>query len=469
MVQIIGFVRQIAFAAIFGADRSVDLYLLVVAIAAITVFIFNFIIENGSVPILVACHDKQSPASFGTLASQLFLLSVAFGVVLCLLFLVIVPLAAPVVGAGLRPEERARLGGMAVYLVPWVLCVIPFYALSAIHKAQRSFSRFLLAEVLVTAVSLAVLLLWHPSVEATALAYGAGYAAGLLSLLPGAYVRLVSPSLANPNVRALLKPLGQLSGSTVIASLGSIADRFVQSFLPAGGIAANSYASLIVVSFSTLLGFRDIFLVPFSEPNDRALKLERALIGLCLLAIPAGIYMMAEAYSIVPLLLERGRFDQQASAQTAQLLQIQALTMLAGALASPMLRMLQVLEKIHLGSAVFLTASVATLLFGSVFVLYLDWGLRGYAVATLLVSYLTMLVTAMFIVRSGLVIAWWRVLRYIGFSILAALLAAAAARASPEIDVPILALMCRTFVFGSIVAVCYGAIYPRLLWIIRQR
>ena len=73
----------------------------------------------------------------GTLAARLVQISIGFAVLLAVLFQFTVPLVAPIVGAGLTPPERAQLSAMAWYLVPWVLCVIPFYALSAIHKAQR--------------------------------------------------------------------------------------------------------------------------------------------------------------------------------------------------------------------------------------------------------------------------------------------------------------------------------------------
>ena len=58
--------------------------------------------------------------------------------------------------------------------------------------------------------------------------------------------------------------------------------------------------------------------------------------------------------------------------------------------------------------------------------------------------------------------------KYIAYAAAVSLAAAVVARAVPAAGYPVVALAIRSIAFGTVVALGYGIIYKRLLWIIRQ-
>ena len=65
---------------------------------------------------------------------------------------------------------------------------------------------------------------------------------------------------------------------------------------------------------------------------------------------------------------------------TTQVLRINALGLTTGALFMPMMRMFQILDRIHLMHVLFLTLAVSSAIFGYLFVVGLGLGVRGVAI-----------------------------------------------------------------------------------------
>ncbi len=466
-VQLIAFLRQLIIASAFGIDRAMDLYLLVFAIASVTGLTVGTVMENASVPTLVNRLEQRDEAGFQQVALRILMIGVAFGIVAALVFLVMVPLVAILVLTGLTATEREEMARLSYWFVPWILIAVPFYAVASLLKARRRFRRFMAAEVIITLVSAAILLAWRPGVHAIAVAYGLGYATAMVSMLPGLGLTFRLQERGGGTSWGVLRQTSRFLAANQFSTLGMLADRFLASHLPGGAIAAGGYASLITGQTSALLGFRDAFMVPLSEEAARSEKFERVLIGLVLLSIPPAAFLAMEAHGIVSFLLERGRFDRTATDITALMLAIQALAIPSGAIALPMFRMLQILNRMRMVATFYLAGAGFMLLFGSIAIFGLSLGVAGYAAAGTASSAATMLLTAAMVHAAGVRPDWLRILRYGAFATTAAVAGWLAVRLLPAAPSLFLNLLAHGAVFAVVIALAYATIHKRILALIK--
>jgi putative peptidoglycan lipid II flippase len=468
-VQFLAFLRQLVIASAFGIDRAMDLYVMVFAVASMVAFALSAVIENAAVPALVARKEAGDRAGFHAIASRMVVLGAAMGAACGAVLLAAVPLFTAVIARGLSDTDRAEMMALTPWFIPWVVLAIPFYAVASVLKSERRFKRFFAAEIIVALVSMGILLVWRPHPGAIALAYGAGYGVGMLSMLPGSGVHLADGTWRRGGSWGLRRQMWRLFASNQAGNVNVAVDRFLQSYLQPGAIAASSYASLISGQAATLLGFRDAFMVPLSQPDGRVARLERILIGLVMLACPAAAFLFSQAQDIVSILLERGRFDRAAVELSGQILQLQALGLVPAALVLPMLRLLQILDRMRLTAYVLLAWSALTLLSGVTLMFWAKLGLAGYVLAGVVAAYGTLAVLALFLAVAGIRPDWLRIAGYGAYGGLASALAAYGAAFAPDAGYGLATLVLRGLLFGVVIAALYGVIYRQLREIAQPR
>jgi putative peptidoglycan lipid II flippase len=467
-VQVIAFLRQLVIAAAFGTERAMDIYLLVFSIASVIGFGLGAVMENATVPLLVTCLEKKDRAGFGQIGLRVIVIGFGLGIAAAILFMLAVPLVARFITTGLSGTEREAMQALSWWFIPWILIAVPYYAIGSLLKAESRFRRFMIAEIIVTIVSLLIILVWRPGVYAIAIAYGAGYGIALLSMLPGLPVPLRFSQRQSGQSWGVVRQISRFASANQVSALGLLVDRFLASYLPPGAIAATSYAALMTGQITALLGFREAFMVPLSAERDRSEKFERVLIGLVLLSVPPAVFLASEARNIVIFLLERGRFDRAATDMTVLMLSVQALAIPSAALALPMFRMLQILNRMRMVAAFYLCSAAFALLFGSITIFGLRMGLAGYAIATTSGSFCTMLVTAGMVHAAGIRPNWFRILQYAMFAAGASLTGWAAATTLTSVtNTAFGALLIHGLIFVLTVAAFYGLIYRRLEQIIQ--
>lgn len=388
-VQAVAFLRQLVIASAFGVDRSMDIYVLVFTVASIVGFGLGAVMENATVPLLVQEKTSGDRDGFRQIALRVLILAGGLGLAASLVLLAAVPIAARVVTTGLSPTERSAMADLAWWFTPWVAVSIPYFAVGSLLKADSRFRRFMIAEVTVTVVSLGILLIWRPGVHAIPLAYAGGYAVALLTMLPGLPVARKLNDRASGRSWGVLRQIGRFGAVAQVGTLGALSDRFLASHLPVGAIAAGSYSGLITGQVGALLSFRDAYMVPLSEPDGRAEKLERMMGGLLLLSVPCAIFLSARADLVVGVLLGRGRFDGAAVALAAEMLSLQALALPASALVLPIYRTLQIIGRMRFASYLLLVAAATNLAVGSLLMFGFEMGLRGYLFASLAAAHAT--------------------------------------------------------------------------------
>ena len=466
-VQFLGLLSQMLIARYFGVSRQMDLYVLVLSIAMMSVFAFGGIFDNVAVPFLVQAREAGAER-LRALAGQFVVGSALFALAVSLLFLAVLPLLLPVIGAGLSARDRAGGWGLGLAFLPWTLTSIPYYALVSVHKAQHRFRRALSGELVVVAASLLAIVGVHSSIAAVPLAYGAGYTAALLWVVWGVGIEPAWPRWrGEAGIGALSRQSLQLFATRQVASLGSLIERWLQSYLGSGALSAWSYSSLVVNNSATLLGFREVFIVPLSVHDGRVARLERVLIGLTMLSVPAAAAVMLMARPIVTILFMRGRFGAQAADLTGTFLAIQAVGLWPGTAGAPLLRMLQILDRAPLIGIIYIVGALGVLLLGGVFVLGAHGGPVAFAAVMVASSTLSTITAGVLVHRAGLRPDWMRVARYAAFALAAAAAGLLASRFAPPALPLYPRLACQLALFGLPIVLAYAAIRQRLLAVIR--
>jgi putative peptidoglycan lipid II flippase len=424
--QGLAFVRQLLIAAYFGISREIDVYLIAYALATMIVFTFASTFDSAVVPRLVRIRTERDEGASRALAVSIFGWSAALGIGATVLLIALTPVLTPLVATGFDPAQRDALWGLVLWFAPWTFLCLPYYAAAARHKSVRSFNRVFGAELIIGVASIAFLVLFHDDVRLLPIAYGVGYAAGLVSLLPGAGL-LPARFRRSSETKATLRGVGELYLANQSGAVTAIIDRHFQSQVPAGGIAALSYSAQLVSGLVALLTLREIYIVPLSETGRRDEKLERLIIGLLLLAVPIVGLVICFAQEIIYVLFQRGRFDARATELTASVLQVYALTAISSAVTMPLARMLQIVGRTNLIHVMYAASAAALALFGYIFVVRLELGTRGAAWMIVTASFVASGASASLVGTCGVRLRWGRIARYFAYAALVAGLAFSAA------------------------------------------
>lgn len=463
LVQVLAFLRQLLIAAYFGIGRDFDAYVLVFTVATMIVFAFSGIIDSIAVPHLVRTQQNDGPDAAQAFARSIFRLSIWLSGGLSLLFLIATPLLGPILAAGFSSQERAGLGRLAWYFLPWTLVAVPYYAAAARYKMEWRFNRIFAAEILVVVASTGFLLVRHGDISLLPLAYAFGYGVGLVHLSFDASLWCRRRTGKVPSAGGILRNVGEMLLANQTGGLSALVDRHIQSFLVPGGIGAVNYSSQLITAASSLLTFREIYMVPLSAEANRSEKLERLVGGLVLLAVPLAGFVACFAPEILTVLLQRGRFDSAATELTAQALRISAFGLVTSTIYLPLLRMFQILDRIRATYVLYLLVSLEYALFGYLFVVVLGLGVSGVALMQLTASGLSLSVAVFLLGRYGIRLSWRPMGGYFLLAALAAGIGSVAAIVSTTaLEIPWLRLMAGGIAYGTVVLLCYLPARARL-------
>jgi putative peptidoglycan lipid II flippase len=462
-LQFAGLARHILIAAYFGVSRAMDGYLVLYALVTMIVFNLANVFDSVAVSRLVQIQQRDGIEAFWKSSNRLLLQAVGAGVVFAGLFLLVLRPALPILAAGFSEAERDSLVSLGSYFLPWIIVVIPYYALVAHLKAQWRFHWVFGTEIVTVVVSLIALWLHHDSIEALPIAYFAGYLAATIILIVRRGLNIVRQEVAAAPVsrdmawQHLANQLGTVNGLT---------DRFFQSFLAAGGISALGYAGQIVNNLSSLLTFREIYVVPLASEIGRSQKVERVLQGVVLISIPASTFIIFFARPIVEVLFQRGQFNADAVAVTSRVLAITAIGLVFTSLLAPLQRIFQIVNKVVFTHIFYASWLVGIVFFQYVFVFLLKWDVEGYAIGSCLTSFLLTAWVAFLVRYCDIHITWRRVIPYMLF---AASLAGGASYLALLTSAPyagLVKLLVAGPVYGVVVAAGYLIIHRRILAIV---
>lgn len=396
--QAVALLRQIIIVSAFGLTRELDLYSTVFAILSFSILPMAVIVETTFISMLGAVRENYGAGALGnavrTYASASFVLSAG---IVCFVAGLLPVLVLPFV-AGFNEQAQASLLGLAPYSLLWALLVLPHVAISACLKVARSYHAAFMSDLTVSVISTAAIYLSHNTVADVVLAYGYGYAAGVL--FSGYFVLRLRPRqeelvVGFPWLLFIRRALRHFT-STQVGMLSTLAERFWFSYLPAGGIAALALVQQLVMSLSGLLSFRDAYLVPLSNSVGRERRLAQLLLSLLLMSVVTAVGVIALAEPICQLLFEYGKTAARDTALLAKLLQIGMVAMVFSVVSTPVWRMQQMMGIYRPLTFVYLGQALLIMVLGWFVINRLGLGTIGMALVSVIVSAVATLVAVIF-------------------------------------------------------------------------
>lgn len=393
---LLGFLRDIVIAAVFGASAEVDAYLVAQGLMNVVLGLVAGALAKSVVPVVApaaaAGHAEAAHRSVAT-ALAVALAVLGTGAIVVGLF------AGEVVGI-LAPGFDASTSELAADLTRVVLvATVLIAATNVLAAVAQSHRRFFWAGIQGVPFNLVMILaaaLFGPRYGIVALAggYVVGSAARLLTqLLPlrALGVRLV-PILdgRDPGLRTIGRLVPPLLIGSAVGNVNTLVDRAVASLQGEGTIAALSYGwrlaslgdTLVVASLvAVLYPAFGAASAPAARPELRRL-VARGLTALTLVLVPAVACLIVAAVPVVALIYGRGNFQPEAVAMTATALVWYAPALLAVAWVEVVTRAFYSLGDSRTPVAVALLA-VAVNVAGDV-TLGLAFGIPGIAASTVL-------------------------------------------------------------------------------------
>ncbi|HEX6144061.1 MAG TPA: murein biosynthesis integral membrane protein MurJ [Geminicoccaceae bacterium] len=417
--RVLGFVRDVMIAAILGAGPVADAFFVAFKLPNLLRRLFaEGAFNAGFVPMFARTLEGEGRNRAAEFAEQAQAVLLALLVPIVVLAIPFMPWLILVLAPGFDADgERYPL---AVELARITFVYILFISLTALTGGVlNSLGRFAAAAAAPVILNLAMIgglalsVLWL-DLPAHALAWSVALA-GVLQWLwlrhqvgrEGFRMRIRRPRLT-PEVRRLfLLILPGVFGAGV-AQVGSLADTFFASLLPAGAISFLYYADRLAQLPLGVIGVAvGTALLPLLARQLRAGEVDAALASqnraielALLLTLPAAFALIVLGEPIVHVLFERGAFGAHDTAETAR-------TLAAYALGLPAYVLVKVLAPGFFAREDTVTPvkiALAALIVNVVLMLVLIWPLAqvGIALATALSSWLNALLLAWLLHRDGL-------------------------------------------------------------------
>lgn len=328
---VLGLVRDIVIAAVFGAGPQLDAYLAAQGLMNIVVAFIAQAMARSVVPVT---SREASGETDGCRGHRGF--DTAFTVTLVLLGVlsVLMAILAEPVTAVIAPGFDGRHAELTAHLTRILLMATVLIAgtdlLAALAQVHGRFAWSALEGVPFNLVMIAAAGLFGPRYGVTALALGfvIGSAARLLIQLPplrAARIRIRPRiALSDPSFKEIARLMPAMLVGTAIGNVNTMVDRAVGSTLDPGAITALSYAWRLVNLPETLLVAS--LLVPLypalSAAADNRAEVRRLVgRGLSLIVTvltPLCVALAVAGEAVVELVFGYGAFDAEAVGRTAE-------------------------------------------------------------------------------------------------------------------------------------------------------
>ncbi len=334
--RVIGLLREMAIAAVGGADASVDAY----QISFILPEILNHVVASGFLSVtFIPIFSKYLIQNRYNEAWRVFsVVMTCFGTLLCILVAVMFVYADTLVGwaaPGIKdPAVLTRAVRMTRIIIPAQLFFFTGGMFMAVQFSQKRFFIPALTPLIYNASIIAGGLLFSRQIGMEGFSWGALAGAFIGSFLLQAYgaakvgMRLsFNFDFRHPELRKyILITLPLMFGLTMTFSTEFFL-KFFGSYLSPGSIAALNYAFRVMMILAGLFGqalgaasFPFMAGLAAEKKIDAMNDLLNRTLRYLAVVIPFSVLFMVLRHEIVLILFQRGRFDAEATALTSSLL-----------------------------------------------------------------------------------------------------------------------------------------------------
>lgn len=395
----LGFIREAVQAALFGASRLTDVFIIAYNVPElIQTLFFSGVLSNFFVPIITRYRDQREALS------AVFSVTMNGALVLALTLASLCYVTAPWIITVAAPGLTGADHDLTLFLFRLMLPMLILHCLLAVIKGTlNSVDHYAMPEyagVFFNLVMIACALLLAGSYGITSLAIGVvgGSLVQLLVQVPVLRQKGIHyhPSIgfAHP---ALYEMRGLVLGAiiaTAVVPINAFIARAMASSLPAGSVSALAYAFRVFILPVSLFAV-PVYTVLLTElstaqhQGEHQRFKEQATAGLSLLfgvALPATAVLMALATPITRLLYERGQFTPEDTILTSQALVAYGVGVLAYGTSQVMVRLFNATK--DTSTPAWIGVGSIALSIGGNWLFREWWGHWGIALVTSLVSYI---------------------------------------------------------------------------------
>ena len=328
--RVLGLVKNMAIAYLFGTTATVDAFWLALTVPAIFAYLFTTGADN-YIPIysknLVQDGEKKAWEA-GNIILTLYLGLIVMGLIVGIL-------SAPLLVEVLAPGFQASVRHLTVLLI-WVMMGMSFFlGLSSLGKVvlynEEKFYAPVLGGVFNNLVILTVMILFYKrwGIFAAAAGISLGASCQVLVQLPQLWKLrrrfALRFKLKHKAVKDWFKLTFPLYLGRAGSELNSAVDKIFASFLPVGAISALSYGFLIVEMPITVFSlsllnalFPRLSREASREDSDGSREImQKSLRIITIFLLPAMLAMVLLRKSIVKIIFEHGAFSSKSSEMTA--------------------------------------------------------------------------------------------------------------------------------------------------------
>jgi putative peptidoglycan lipid II flippase len=329
---VLGFLRDVVIAGVFGAGAQLDAYLVAQGLMNLVLALIAGAMARATVPVLAAQNSAEGDSN-----KAAHTLSVVLTVTLVVLGLgsLIMALAASSVVTVLAPGFRGPQAALAASLTRIVLIATVLIAgtnvLAAAAEAHRRFFWSAMQGVPFNLIMIVAAVAFGPRYGVYALAVGfvVGSAARLLCQLPpiralGLRLR-ASFDVKDPGFRSIAKLIPALLIGSALGNANTMVDRAVGSMVGEGTISALSYAwrvislgeTLLVLSLLTALYPAFGAAAGTGDLHEMRRLVGRGLATVATVLMPVWGFLIVCAVPLVALLFQHGSFTPADTQRTA--------------------------------------------------------------------------------------------------------------------------------------------------------
>lgn len=317
----------------FGVSVELDVFNVAYMFPGILVLLLSAALVSAFVPLYLEWSRQSSVHDADSHATWLIYLTTIFFAVLAVICFFLSPLVINIIGYGFNPEEKQLGTVMARLLVLLIFIDGAGIVFRGILQARKMFFHLYVAPIFVN-ITIIFLLFLDIGPGIYILVWGFLIGTVIKTLYMGVALKSEGFHFRTPlpfdpaKMKTMWFLALPLLGSELIANANLVVDQIMATMLPAGSVSTLRYAfrindlpiQVIITAIS-----RAIF--PFiseeaAAGNQENLKniYKYSLIFLGFLTIPITCLVILFSEDMVFLLLKRGAFDLEATAQTAEAL-----------------------------------------------------------------------------------------------------------------------------------------------------
>lgn len=402
IVKVLGFVREMVIARVFGATGFADAYVAAYQLPYFLQSVLGAALVTVTVPLLTKYLADDNKLESFKVTNYFINFTIVIMAVFCVIGICLAPVLVKLMTPGFGAEQAGYTMDMMRIMFPTALLMSVGMVLTGVLNAFRRFALAAFAPGLCSIIIISFLLIYgnHYGIYGLAIATLVGFGAYLILLVPASY-RIgyrYKPqfSFQHRDVQGALAMLIPIVIGTSVNQIYYMVNRFFASGIDDGGIMAMNVASKMM-NFPLSVFVAAIAVAIYPSLTEYALKddskrlnesLKKGIGVTMLMTIPAAIGLMVLNVPIIELLFEGGNFTHENTLLSASVLIWYALGLFSLAVVMVLLRVYYAFRDVRTPIYAAIIAVAANILISVVTVRWMEY--NGLALANSLAATINM-------------------------------------------------------------------------------